>query len=329
MSILLRGKCSWFGGPDDTGVKRNEGLALVSKEDLDKFDGYFLDKNPPKTTGLARRLNPESYYIACRWNYKQTSREYLQGITVSVRNPNKPGILEARPVDWGPNAKTGRVADLSPGLIKALGLDTNGIVEVDIPLPDDKPKIFSGTASLPPSIFVDALKAPSKGLPVLTKQVWPLQRDCDGFYGNPRLHGFIQTHLIEVPVPWKMVYETAAVTHILINKRCADSLKRVLAYIWAACDEDQAKIEAEHLNRFSGSYNYRPMRGGSALSMHAYGAAIDWDDEHNQFLSRKHFFQADSLMVRAFEAEGWECGIRWTDSSVDSEHTQAARVHGG
>jgi hypothetical protein len=326
MSILLRGKCSWFGGPKDTGVKSNEGLALVSKSDLDKFDEYFLAKQPSGTTGLARRLDPDSYYIACRWNYKQTSREYLQGIMVDVNSANKPsGILKARPVDWGPNAKTGRVADLSPGLMKALSLDTNGIVEVDIPLPSDQIK----EPAFPPQTFVDTSKAVPSGLPVLTKQVWPLQRDCDGFYGNPRLHGFIQTHLIEVPVPWKMVYETTAVTYILINKRCADSLKRVLAYIWAACNEDQAKIEAEHLNRFSGSYNYRPMRGGSALSMHAYGAAIDWDDEHNQFHSRKHFFQIDSLMVEAFEAEGWECGIRWTGSSVDSEHTQAARVHGG
>ena len=36
----------------------------------------------------------------------------------------------ALPADWGPNEKTGRVADLSPGLMEALGIDTDDEVEV-------------------------------------------------------------------------------------------------------------------------------------------------------------------------------------------------------
>ncbi len=331
MGIVLRGKCSWFGGPNDMGVKRNEGLALVSKSDLDKFDGYFLDRNPPKTTGLARRLNPTSYYIACRWNYKSTSREYLQGITVSVRNPNKPGaFLQARPVDWGPNVKTGRVADLSPGLMKALDLETNGIVEVNILLPGESKDKTSIIPKVPVIENVLMESRPiSLALPILTKQIWPLQRDCDSFYGNPRLKGFVQNHLIEVPVPWKMIYETTAVTHILINRRCSESLERVLAYIWAACGQDQTKIDALRYNRFSGSYNYRPMRGGGALSMHAYGAALDFDDEDNPFHSKEHLFTESSLIVKAFESEAWIWGGSWASQSIDAMHFQAARIHGG
>jgi len=39
----------------------------------------------------------------------------------------------AWPADWGPNENTGRVADLSPGLMEALGLNTDDEVEVIYP----------------------------------------------------------------------------------------------------------------------------------------------------------------------------------------------------
>ena len=39
----------------------------------------------------------------------------------------------AFPADWGPNEKTGRIADLSPGLMDALNIDTDDEVEVIFP----------------------------------------------------------------------------------------------------------------------------------------------------------------------------------------------------
>ena len=59
------GKVSWFGGPDDTGVSEDEGLAFI----YDVMDApyLFLPYQPEGTTGLARRLNPFIHYIACRW----------------------------------------------------------------------------------------------------------------------------------------------------------------------------------------------------------------------------------------------------------------------
>lgn len=38
-------------------------------------------------------------------------------------------------MDWVPHQNTGRVADLSPGVAKFLGLQTDDEVEVIIPLP--------------------------------------------------------------------------------------------------------------------------------------------------------------------------------------------------
>jgi N-acetylmuramoyl-L-alanine amidase len=134
--ILFRveGKMSTFGSPRDTGMSADEGLALFTPADLQdpKYSYLFLPTPPPGTTGLGRRLNPEKYYFACRWNYNDTPREFLRRALARVENPANGRAADARPVDWGPNIATGRVADLSPGLATALGLDTDGVVRITI-----------------------------------------------------------------------------------------------------------------------------------------------------------------------------------------------------
>ena len=134
--ILFRveGKMSTFGGPKDTGMSADEGLALFTQADLQnpKYSYLFLPTPPPGTTGLGRRLNPDKYYFACRWNYNDTPREFLKRALVRVENPANGRAADARPVDWGPNISTGRVADLSPGLAKALGLQTDDFVRITI-----------------------------------------------------------------------------------------------------------------------------------------------------------------------------------------------------
>src|SRR6476619_4847846 len=134
--ILFRveGKMSTFGGPTDTGMSATEGLALFTPADLQdpKYSYLFLPTPPPGTTGLGRRLNPETNYFACRWNYSDTPREFLRRSLARVENPANGRAADARPVDWGPNVSTGRVADLSPGLAKALGLQTDDFVRITI-----------------------------------------------------------------------------------------------------------------------------------------------------------------------------------------------------
>lgn len=134
--FTVRGKCSWFGGPKDTGVSPSEGLALYDHSDVHKLSWLFLAQQPPHTTGVARRLNPNVPYIACRWNYEQTPRDWLRKNMVQVASAKKPDTFySAHPVDWGPNEDTGRIADLSPGLIEYLGLETDDEVIIRIPLP--------------------------------------------------------------------------------------------------------------------------------------------------------------------------------------------------
>ncbi len=138
--LTLVGKMSHFGGPDDTGVSPSEGLALCEPGEEDKFPpGLFLPTQPPGTTGLARRLNPDALYIACRWNYKQTPRGWLQKTLVRCIGAKDVVVDGVHPIDWGPAESTGRIADLSPGLESALGLTTDGTVTVQIPLPPGSP----------------------------------------------------------------------------------------------------------------------------------------------------------------------------------------------
>jgi N-acetylmuramoyl-L-alanine amidase len=149
----LRGTVSWFGGPDDTGVSPSEGLAFIY--DVDMAPHLFLPEQPPGTTGLARRLNPDKFYIACRWA-PGTSKTDLLHVKVLVRAPKTGRAFACDPADWGPHVDTGRVADISPGLMDALGIETDDEVEVTFPvkrgetvaMPYDRVALSSGHGAL-------------------------------------------------------------------------------------------------------------------------------------------------------------------------------------
>src|SRR5262249_7689808 len=129
--LHVTGKCSWFGGPTDTGVSASEGLAFLYN--VGDAPHLFLPAQPEGTTGLARRPDPRVPYLACRWDYATTPKEMLRDKTrkALVRASGKEFICY--PADWGPHENTARVADLSPGLLIALGLETDDEVEIISP----------------------------------------------------------------------------------------------------------------------------------------------------------------------------------------------------
>jgi hypothetical protein len=129
------GKCSWFGGPDDTGVDSDEQLAWWGSTEAGRADApeLFLRYQPTGTTGAARALDPSTSYIAMRFDYENqwSKAELASGkIMFWVRAPKTGKQYKARPADWGPHTNTGRVADLSPGLLNALGIKTDDEVEI-------------------------------------------------------------------------------------------------------------------------------------------------------------------------------------------------------
>jgi N-acetylmuramoyl-L-alanine amidase len=137
--VEFSGTCSHFGGPEDDGVAWDENLAWWEhweQVEAAGATGIFHYEQPPNTSGLARRLDPQESYVACRWDYSITPKSMLadQRLRAEVYAPKTKKKFFAQPCDWGPHEeKTGRAADLSPGLLEALGIETDDEVVVTFP----------------------------------------------------------------------------------------------------------------------------------------------------------------------------------------------------
>lgn len=132
------GKCSYFGGPaDTTGMTSTEGLAMI--QNVQDAPWLFLPEGTPGTEnmGLARKLNSYAVsYCACRWDYSKTPKPSLLENVALVTAEKTGRSMLAYPADWGPNEATNRVADLSPWLMRNLGIETDDVVTVEYPAPN-------------------------------------------------------------------------------------------------------------------------------------------------------------------------------------------------
>lgn len=143
MIPLGSGKCSSFGGPQDTGVGPQEGLSCIDPVNLNEwwFRRVFVAPEAwDNTKGLARNLDPNAFYCAMRWEYASfegiqgeilpgLSREQIRRGLVRITFAGK--SLFAQPSDFGPNLDTGRLIDLSPGCLLALGARTDDVVSIE------------------------------------------------------------------------------------------------------------------------------------------------------------------------------------------------------
>jgi hypothetical protein len=160
--------------------------------------------------------------------------------------------------------------------------------------------------------------------------LWPLQSQCDSFYGNPRGAGdrpspkWEAENLRTVRPPFRMTYDGKPVKAIRVHKKCASSLLRVLQEIWEAAGRNQRIVDMWGASIFAGSYVYRLKRGGVTLSMHAYGCALDLDPARNAQHDQAPHFADVPQVIDAFEREGWTCGLRWNGRDRDGMHFQAA-----
>lgn len=133
--LRASGTVSWFGGPEDMGVAPDEGLAFIYE--YEQAPSLFLPYQPQGTTGLARRLDPQVHYIAMRWDYDIYSKEMLASgdHLALVHVPRTAQRFLARPADWGPHEDTGRICDISQGLMDSLDAQTDDLVRVVFPAP--------------------------------------------------------------------------------------------------------------------------------------------------------------------------------------------------
>lgn len=113
-----------------------------------------------------------------------------------------------------------------------------------------------------------------------------------------------------IRVPWRMVLswdQSQVITQISCHELVAASGQRAFNRIAGAYTP--AQITDLGLDLFGGCYNYRAKRGGSSLSTHAYGVALDFDPERNQLnwgADRARLAARDAVPFwEAWEKEGW------------------------
>lgn len=109
---------------------------------------------------------------------------------------------------------------------------------------------------------------------------YPLQKDMVAFYG-PAGGAACTSGKVKLPFPFVIAWDTAQRVSVF---SCHVRLEAPMTAIFsdAAKHYGEEEFRRLRLDRFGGCYNFRPMRGGTSLSTHAWGAAVDLDPERNQ-----------------------------------------------
>lgn len=148
---------------------------------------------------------------------------------------------------------------------------------------------------------------------------WPKsdQASLRAFYGEPGN----EDNLVFINFPFKMFYDGKLVTRTRCHRKVADSLLRVLNDI----GDRYASVPGimEEAQDYCGVFNFRPKRGGTSWSLHAWGAAIDLDADDNTF--RDHWpMQSDMPLeiMECFARVGAKsAGAFWGFDSMHHEFT--------
>ncbi|MES2814479.1 MAG: M15 family metallopeptidase [Pseudomonadota bacterium] len=174
-------------------------------------------------------------------------------------------------------------------------------------------------------------------------QQWPTQAAVlagTSIFGNPRNRkdparasaAWESANLTTITPPFRMTYAGKAVRVIRVHKACAASLLRVLQNLLTAATRinpknPQAVLDEAGVSIFGGVVMYRLMRGGSSLSIHSYGAAIDLDPARNGLYDQTPNFAKYPWVLAAFAAEGWRWGGDWDGDGSSADERKADGMH--
>jgi hypothetical protein len=129
------------------------------------------------------------------------------------------------------------------------------------------------------------------------------------YYGRPG------SGLVSRPAPCPLRFEGQLVRTITAHEHVIDSLCRALAAAYQAAP----KIVV----RFDGIYARRKRRGGSTMSTHAFGAAIDLDADNNgNHVAWPVRATMPLEVMEAFAREGWvSAGAFWGRDAMHHQFT--------
>ncbi len=128
--------------------------------------------------------------------------------------------------------------------------------------------------------------------------VWPKQSAVSSFFG-PAGGIDCTAGRCQLPFAFPLAWDAdQRVTSFACHRLVAEPLTRIFAN--AAKHYGETTFRQMRLDRFGGCYNYRAMRGGSSLSMHAWGIAVDLDPVNNGLNTR-----APQALFSGAEYEGF------------------------
>lgn len=150
----------------------------------------------------------------------------------------------------------------------------------------------------------------------------------NAFYGDPRGKGgkastkWYNENIVKWKPPYPLFYSDGRIPlkTLQIHKKCVEAFDGAFQEVAQHFSEDE--IEEKRLNISGGTYNYRLMRGGSKLSLHAYGATIDIDPENNPYPHPWTDAGIDKDFVAILENHGFYW--RGTNGDIDPMHFQCA-----
>ena len=167
--------------------------------------------------------------------------------------------------------------------------------------------------------------------------IWPVETIADlvAFYGDPRgANGqanpkWEAENLVAWAPPYPMFYSDGKRTpmlHLRVHRKCRDTFDEAFKEALAQLGHDY--IVEHRLDITGGSYCFRLERGGSRLSVHSFGCAIDMDPGHNPF-PRKWADGKGMLDIR-FATILIKHGFCWrgADGDIDPMHMQLCRHQG-
>ena len=154
---------------------------------------------------------------------------------------------------------------------------------------------------------------------------WPADTTAakNAFYGDFHSPGWQTLNLVHMIAPFKMYYAGQLLEHgILVHKLIVPALTLVFNEIWARCNQDQATVDKTGASDFGGCFNIRNITGSNNWSNHSWACAIDLWPERNGFDALNPGFTSDSIVVQAFDKQGFLWGGRYVGRK-DNMHFEA------
>jgi hypothetical protein len=163
---------------------------------------------------------------------------------------------------------------------------------------------------------------------------WPLQRDCDSFYGNPRGKNVTQpsakwesAYLVPFKPPFRITYAGKLVSQFKVNKNCLVGFQEAFNNLLNAAGGKQKTLDHWGVSIFAGCYNYRLMRGGNSLSMHSWGCAIDLDPANNSLSDNTPRFAQFPEVLDAWAKTGAVWGGDWNGNNDTLDERRCDGMH--